>query len=103
MKFTDKIKEDLINKYSNFKMSDDFPNIYETFLTSMFNICDCDDNDKNTYNQIYWNYLRAEKESKNYTGDITYNTWEFGLQKYNININNIFRLKFDTIEDINKI
>jgi len=98
-KVFENIVDDIKSKYENFKMNDALPNIYNTFLTSMFDICDYNDNHQNTYNNLYLDYLQTEIDEERYPRNKKFiNGWEFALKKFNIEKNNIFPLQIDTEE-----
>jgi hypothetical protein len=88
------IVNDIKSKYDTFKMSDAFPNIYNTFLTNMFDIADYEDNHENTYTQLYLDYAR--KELKEGDKRITGQGWHIAIKKFNIDINNVLPLKINT-------
>ncbi len=101
---TDKVFEhilyDLQTKYQDFKMTEKFPNIYDTFLTTMFDICDSYNNHPNMYNNLYLNYLEKEVNKGLYPQRKKFiNGWEVALQKFNIDKNNIFPLQINTEEE----
>ncbi len=100
----DKIFEFIVNdiktKYEDFKMTDKFPNIYNTYLTSMFDICDSDNNHPRFYEDLYLDYLQTEIDKDRYPRNKKFiNGWDFAMKKINIDKNNIFPLKINTEEE----
>jgi hypothetical protein len=94
------IVNDIKSKYQDFKMTDKFPNIYDTFLTSMFDICDSDNNHPRLYNDLYLDYLQTEIDEEKYPRNKKFiNGWEFAMKKINIDKNNIFPLQINTEEE----
>jgi hypothetical protein len=100
------IVDDVSSKYDTFKMSDALPNIYDIFLTNMFDICDCENNHKNTLDQLFIDYLKREKDRTDLKeGEIKINNisitgWDFALKKFNVEKNNVFPLKINTEEEL---
>ena len=92
------IIDDVKSKYANFQNTTAFPNIYNTFLTNMFDIYDIDDNHPQTYVNLYLDYAKKElKEGDPYT---TGQGWYYAVKKFNINISNIFPLQINTEDEL---
>jgi hypothetical protein len=105
------IIKDLSNRFEMFKMIDVLPNIYDIFLTSMFNIYDTEDNHKNLFDNLFFDYLKKEKSRTEFEkGEviisqdkyISLDGWDFCMGKYRIDIKKIFPIKINTERELLK-
>ncbi len=87
------ILNDLKNKYNNFKVSDAFPNIYDSFLTSIFTIYSTKELPENNLHHLLNNYLERNqlRPSKG--------EFSMAMEKHKLNINNVLPLQINTYEE----
>ncbi len=104
------IINDLKNKFNVFKVLDAIPNIYDMFLTSMFNINDIYNTHKFHIDLLFVDYLLKEGNKTEFEeGEVKIpknsrlvNGWDAATKEIKININNVLPIKVNTEKELLK-